>query len=111
MPTKLHMNIVRSIEIEPLTEEYLENLLRKDLEQQLPAGAYIRGITFARKLNPNRIEVEVDALFEDIQPVVATKATEPEPVNEVVEEEVEEEEEAAVDVAPCTLKVSDIFGN
>lgn len=63
------MKVIQSIEFEPITEDYIKELLRKDIEAQLPAGATIKKIEFVRKLNPTRIEAEVTAVFGDSAPV------------------------------------------
>lgn len=73
------MKVIQSIEFEPITEDYIKELLRKDIESQLPEGATVTRIDFVRKLNPTRIEAEVLASFGSVPAPTFTPVSEPEP--------------------------------
>ena len=127
--SKLKMNIVRSVEIEPITEEYIAELLRKDIESQLPEGAHIKKIEFQRRLNPQRIEAEVTAFFGAKPAVVAEEkieAVKEELADPIVEEllatapaaadvfsapaKAESEPEEAETVIPSKVDIASLFG-
>ena len=111
----LEINVIRKIDIKPISQDWLEEVVRKALLEQLPEGAVIDGVEFQMKRNPSGVQVVVDARFGDEpKSTVLDKVVEPakelftsEPVEEEVEEEVEVKEEPRVE----TPSVANIFAN
>lgn len=90
----LKINVIRKVEIEPISEEWLHEVVREKLQESLPAGVEITRVDFVRKLNPQRIEVEVDAQFTDKEPLVKEEPVKLEMQLEELQEEVTKEEVA-----------------
>ena len=101
------VNIISKVEIPPIDQEVVENLLRAEIVKANPE-VHINSIEFIQRINPKRIEVVVDAQLG--APVV--KAAETVTEQNVVTEPVKEEEQLPLDLTPAedvSTSVEDIF--
>lgn len=100
----LKMQVISSVEIEPISEEFMGELIRKEIAAQNP-DVNVIDIEFKVSRNPTRVEAIVNAQYGD------TPVTSFHQKNEVTSEEEEtfplnEEEEEEAQPA----SVEDIFG-
>jgi hypothetical protein len=95
----MKINVVKRVDVE-VTQEDVKNMIRDHVLAHDP-DIVIDSIEFVRKLNPQRIEIEVDAYF--------GKRDKKEPVE--VKEVVDDEEEDIIEAAGSSAQtVGDIFG-
>lgn len=56
----LNMQIISKVVVEPITEEYIADLIRADIARQ-NKHVIVTKVEFEQKRNPNRVEVTVEA--------------------------------------------------
>lgn len=111
----LKMQIINTVKIEPLNEEYIRNLIIADIQKQ-DANVHVTGIDFIQRRNPTCIEAEITAQYG--KPAPQVEATESDadkqeelPITEPEESSpfVDDEEDAAEEETSAPTTVSDLF--
>lgn len=100
----LKMQVISKVEIEPISEEFMSDLIRKAIAEQNP-DVRVNDIEFKVSRNPTRVEAIVNAQYGDTPPQTTS-------LGEVLEKDetlgaVVEDEEVTEESTPAS--VEDIF--